>query len=172
MPTIISHALVPLAAAAILGTRRIPVRLALMGAILAMAPDIDVISFKLGAAYSDEWGHRGASHSLAFAGALAAALALLPGLRTAKSALFLFAAAASHGLLDMATDGGLGIALFWPFEQTRHFLPFTPIRVSPIGAGFFTARGAETIASELLWIWLPCAVLIGSRLVLRGRRTD
>jgi hypothetical protein len=31
------------------------------------------------------------------------------------------------------TDGGLGIAFFAPFDNTRYFLPFGPIKVSPIG---------------------------------------
>jgi inner membrane protein len=83
----------------------------------------------------------------------------LPGTRSGW--LFLFAAAASHGLLDMATDGGLGIALFWPFETARQFFAVTPIRVSPIGAGFFSARGAETLLSELVWVWGPAAILAG-----------
>jgi inner membrane protein len=58
------------------------------------------------------------------------------------------------------TDGGLGVAFFSPFDNHRYFLPWTPIRVSPIGLGrFFSPRGLEVLQSELLWIWLPAAVL-------------
>jgi inner membrane protein len=64
----------------------------------------------------------------------------------------------SHGLLDAMTDGGLGVAFFAPFHNERFFFPWTPIRVSPIGAGFFSARGLTTLKSELLWVWLPCVV--------------
>ena len=67
------------------------------------------------------------------------------------------------------TDGGLGVAFFSPFDNTRYFLPFTPIRVSPIGISrFFTASGFAVIRSELLWIWLPTAVLIALLWLSRG----
>ena len=74
---------------------------------------------------------------------------------------------ASHGLLDSLTDGGPGIALLWPFAHDRLFAPVTPIRVSPIGGGFFSARGLETLWSEARWVWLPCAVLAMAGLGLR-----
>jgi inner membrane protein len=47
--------------------------------------------------------------------------------------LYFFLSAASHGLLDALTDGGLGVAFFSPFEQTRYFFPVRPVAVSPIG---------------------------------------
>lgn len=155
-----THAIVPLALAVAVGTQRIPVKIALAGAALAMLPDADVIGFKLGIAYADTWGHRGATHSLMLAGLVAAALALV--WREARSLwafAFLALSMASHGLLDMATSGGLGIALYWPFSDARHFWPATPIRVSPIGTGFFSARGWETMLSEFRWVWTPCAVI-------------
>jgi membrane-bound metal-dependent hydrolase YbcI (DUF457 family) len=58
---------------------------------------------------------------------------------------------ASHGVLDAMTDGGLGIAFFAPFDNTRYFFPFRPVKVSPIGLSFFSARGLDVIWSELLW---------------------
>jgi inner membrane protein len=65
--------------------------------------------------------------------------------------LLLFAIAASHGLLDALTDGGLGVAFFSPFDLHRYFFPFRPIVVSPIGAGhFFTRRGVEVLSSEMV----------------------
>ena len=158
MPTIITHAIVPIAAAVALEPQRVPVRLAVAGAVLAMLPDADVLGFKLGVAYADDWGHRGATHSLIFAALLASLSALFwPEIRSGFAWAFLFFAAGSHGLLDMLTDGGLGVALFWPVETVRHFFGITPIRVSPIGAGFFSARGLETVRSELLLVWLPVA---------------
>jgi len=66
------------------------------------------------------------------------------------------------------TDGGLGVAFFSPFDNHRYFLPWTPIRVSPIGLGrFFSHRGLEVLQSELLWIWLPAAVLAIAAWVVR-----
>lgn len=83
---------------------------------------------------------------------------------------YFFLATASHGLLDAMTDGGLGVAFFAPLDNHRYFLPWTPIRVSPIGVGrFFTARGLAVIQSELLWIWLPAGLLAASVWILRRR---
>jgi inner membrane protein len=162
MPTIMSHALVPLAVAAALGSRRIPASVMTLGAVVAMLPDADVIGFKFGIAYADQFGHRGASHSfVAAAGFAALVCAILPSARSKFCAVFLFLSAASHGLLDTLTNGGLGAALLWPFSEQRFHAPVTPIRVSPIGGRFFSARGVETLMSEALWIWVPCGLLFG-----------
>ena len=61
----------------------------------------------------------------------------------------------SHPLLDAMTNGGLGVALFAPFSAQRYFFPFRPIEVSPIGMRFFSERGLEVLASEVVWVWLP-----------------
>jgi inner membrane protein len=160
MPTIMTHAIVPLAAALALGPARIIRPVAIAGAILAMLPDADVVGFKLGIAYADTWGHRGATHSLMLAAIVAAiATALIRPAQRAWTFAFLFAAMASHGLLDTLTNGGLGAALFWPFSDARIFAPFQPVQVSPIGAGFFSARGLAVIISELRWIILPAMIL-------------
>ena len=75
--------------------------------------------------------------------------------------LYLFLATASHGFLDAMTDGGLGVAFFSPFDNTRYFFTWTPIRVSPIGISrFFSARGLAVVKSELLWVWVPALALI------------
>lgn len=135
-------------------------KLALAGAIMAMAPDADVIGFALGIDYGATWGHRGATHSIAFAFMIGAVIALIwKEARSLTGLIFLSLSMASHGILDTLTSGGLGAALFWPFEAARHFAPFTPVRVSPIGMDFFTGRGLVTLQSEAKWIWLPCAVL-------------
>jgi len=84
---------------------------------------------------------------------------------------YLFLATASHGLLDAMTDGGLGVAFFSPFNNDRYFLPWRPIRVSPIGISrFFSDRGLEVLASELLWIWLPSVLLAAFAWFWHGRR--
>jgi inner membrane protein len=60
------------------------------------------------------------------------------------------------------TNGGLGVALYWPFSLKRIFLPFRPIQVSPIGVGsFFTEWGLRVIVSELIWVLIP-AIVIGT----------
>jgi inner membrane protein len=159
MPTIFTHAIIPIAAGLALGRNRISVPIIATGAVLAMLPDADVVGFKLGIAYADQLGHRGASHGLLVAAVVAGLMTALfrpPNWKLVFA--FLFVAMASHGILDAFTSGGLGPALFWPFDDARYFAPITPIRVSPIGIGFFSERGVTVILSELLWVWLPAAL--------------
>ncbi|VEB62341.1 putative membrane protein [Salmonella enterica subsp. enterica] len=67
MPTVITHAAVPLCLGAGLGLKVIPPRLLFAGVVLAMLPDADVLAFKFGVAYGNVFGHRGFTHSLLFA---------------------------------------------------------------------------------------------------------
>lgn len=162
MPTIFTHAVVPLALGLALGRGTLSPRLLAAGVLATIAPDFDTIAFKLGIAYADPFGHRGASHSLAIAllvGVLGASIS--PWLRTTRVRAFWFLAfcTASHPLLDALTNGGLGVALLWPWSHERFFAPWRPIAVSPIGAGFFSARGVAVLWSELQWIGFPCAML-------------
>ncbi|PTS78499.1 hypothetical protein DBR33_01035 [Stenotrophomonas sp. HMWF022] len=77
MPSIITHAAVPLALWCAADRGRIPPRLLAAGVVAAMLPDADVLAFALHVPYADAFGHRGASHSLLFAGVLAVLAALL-----------------------------------------------------------------------------------------------
>jgi len=147
-----------------------------IGALCSVLPDMDVVGFRFGIRYGDFWGHRGFMHSLVFAALLAGAIVTLGfreltlGLNHLSLWVYFFLATASHGLLDAMTDGGLGVAFFSPFDNHRYFLPWTPIRVSPIGAGrFFSDRGLAVLQSELVWIWVPAALLAASAGVLRRR---
>lgn len=173
MPTILSHAVVPIALGIGLGNNVISRRLLLAGVAACIAPDLDVIGFKLGIAYADSFGHRGASHSLAFA-ALCGVFAMLfatqlrarPGIALG----FVGLATASHPLLDMLTDGGYGVALLWPFSDARLFFPSQVIEVSPLSLQrFFGPAGFQVLQSELLWIWLP-AITIALLIALLRRR--
>lgn len=138
------------------GERTGPAWTALLVA-LSYLPDLDVLAFRFGIPYHAPWGHRGAAHSLGFAALCGAALALLaPFLRLprARTALLGTAVVASHGLLDTMTDGGLGVALLWPFSHQRFFAPWRPIPVAPIGAGMLSLRGLEVVGVEL-FLFLP-----------------
>ena len=73
--------------------------------------------------------------------------------------VYFAAITASHGLLDALTNGGRGIAFFAPFSNHRFFFPWRPIQVSPIGVGFFSARGFAVLQSELRWILLPSVII-------------
>jgi inner membrane protein len=148
----------------------LPLRAAAAGAVLSLLPDLDVIGFRFDVAYSAPLGHRGFTHSLVFALATAAVATLFIRPRTRTLFAFLFLCAISHPLFDAMTDGGLGIAFFAPFSNHRYFLPWRPIRVSPIGARFFGARGLETLKSEALWVWLPLLVLSLGKYVFERQR--
>ncbi len=62
MPTVITHAAVPLCLGAGLGLKVIPPRLLFAGVVLAMLPDADVLAFKFGVSYGNVFGHRGFTH--------------------------------------------------------------------------------------------------------------
>jgi inner membrane protein len=163
MPTIFSHPAVPLAMGFVLGKEIVSRRLLLAGVAASILPDLDVVAFSFGIPYEHEFGHRGFSHSFFFA-----ALTALVGacahrwLRCSFGVAFgfLFLATASHGVLDTFTNGGLGIALFWPWSGERYFARYQLIEVSPIGiSDFLSSGGVRVILSELRWVWLPCALL-------------
>ena len=71
MPTIFSHAVVPIATGLGLG-QKVSKQVIILSAFCALLPDIDTIGFKFGVPYGAAWGHRGDTHSMVFA--LAAAL--------------------------------------------------------------------------------------------------
>src|SRR5262245_55395257 len=101
------------AAGADIGRRAI-----LYGVVCCLLPDIDAVGHWIGVPSGTTWGHRGATHSILFAGIVAAGITAA-AFRDATSRgavfLFLFLCGASHGFLDMATDGGRAIAWLWPF---------------------------------------------------------
>ena len=177
MPSAFGHVAPVVALTTAFWTPQAPKRLWIAGALAALAPDLDVIAFGLGIPYQHPLGHRGLSHSIPFAAAVAGALALAlfpraaPGFSRARAFAFLFLATASHGILDAFTNGGLGVALLSPFDQTRWFAPFRPIEVSPLGlAAFFSDRGAAVLGSELGWLWLPFSSLAVAIAVARRAR--
>ncbi len=146
-----------------------PVALVLV--VLAVLPDIDGVAFRLGIPYEHPLGHRGFTHSLAFAilaGAGAACLFSQPRPFSRswwQLAAVISIATASHGVLDAFTDAGLGIGFLIPFESTRFFFPWRPLHTSPIGvAAFFDGPALRILANELLWVWLP----LGGLLLLGG----
>jgi inner membrane protein len=161
MPTILSHPVIPLALALGLGSKIIPRRLAVLGVLACILPDADVLAFRLGIAYSSDFVHRGFTHSLFFA--LLAGLAAVPFAKVLQSTrkivfVFILLCTASHGLLDMLTNGGLGVAYFWPFSSERHFFPYQVVQVSPLSLSkIMGPAGLLLFKSELIWLWLPAA---------------
>ncbi|WP_313068938.1 metal-dependent hydrolase [Atlantibacter hermannii] len=164
MPTIITHAAVPLCIGLGLGRNIIPRRLLLAGVALAMLPDADVLSFRFGVEYGNVFGHRGLTHSLLFA-FVVPLLCVLTGRRWFQAGLircwlFLTASLLSHSLLDSVTTGGKGVGWLWPWSSERFFAPWQVIKVAPFALKkYLTPAGHQVIVSELLWVWLPGALL-------------
>ncbi|MFC7422039.1 metal-dependent hydrolase [Iodobacter arcticus] len=134
-----------------------------VGMLLSILPDLDVIAFRLGIPYASQWGHRGFTHSISTALLMALFCTLFyKKLNSNKLSVFIFSfiSMVSHPLLDALTDGGLGVALLWPFSFERFFLPWRIISVSPIGSSFFSVRGLLVIQSEFVTVCLP-AIIFG-----------
>jgi inner membrane protein len=116
-----------------MGRSRVPLRLLVVGIAASILPDVDVIGFRLGIPYGSDYGHRGFTHSL------------------------VFSSCASHGLLDMLTTAGRGVAYFWPFSSHRYFLPLRVVEASALSiTRFIHESGGHVLRSELFWVWVPC----------------
>jgi inner membrane protein len=165
MPTIITHAVAGAAIAQALAPCPLRGEITWIAAACAMLPDIDVLGLGLGIPYGDLFGHRGFTHSLLFAAVVALGVTSLLRNKAHLRDLLrvfvcIFAATASHGILDALTDGGLGVAFFSPFDRTRYFSPVRPIMVSPIGLNaFLTPRGIAVLASEITRVW-PASIAV------------
>jgi inner membrane protein len=174
MPSIFSHAAAALAIGKVSSDETRPTRFWVLTALCAMLPDADALSLYFGVERGSIFSHRGLTHSLFFALVLALLVVSL-AFRERKAftrrwwplVLYFFVVTASHGLLDMLTNGGSGVALFAPFDATRYRFPWTPIEVSPIGMRFFSERGLEVFESEFVWVWIPAIVLAAGACVYR-----
>jgi inner membrane protein len=175
MPTIITHAFVGAASSRLLPSP--PTSVLVLASVCALIPDADVISFKLGISYGADFGHRGFSHSVLFAMILGALVgwgmhrfSQQPKIGWIKWAAFFSLVTVSHSLLDAFTDGGLGVAFLWPFDNARYFAPFRPIKVAPIALSrFFSSSVVPVLVSELVWVWLPMMALV---LIRRWKKRD
>lgn len=126
MPTIFSHAAVPLALGLGLGARIVPRRLLAAGVLASILPDFDVLAFRFHVPYADNFGHRGISHSIVFAIFLATvAAAFAARLHAARRTAFIFVAICgiSHGVLDMFTNGDLVSPYYGRGLQSDFFYP-------------------------------------------------
>lgn len=181
MASIFSHAIAAVAIGKTFPKVVTTVKVLTVGAICSMLPDADVIGFKLGVPYEHALGHRGFTHSIVFAVILAFIVAFL-FFRKIRSGsrnwwllvCFIFLATISHGLLDAMTSGGEGIGFFIPFDNARYFLPWRPIKVSPIGVSrFFSEWGLKVIKSELVYVVLPSFIWIALlRMVRSVKKAD
>lgn len=176
MASAFTHAALAGALGAAFYRRGWPARVWVLGAACSILPDADVIGVPLGVPFASVLGHRGLSHSLLFAAAVAAAVVAVffrrvpAGTSPARLWVYFFLATASHGVLDALTNGGPGVAFFAPLDNARYFFPVRPIVVSPLGIRpFFSEWGLRVIESELLWIWLPALVFAAVAVIVRRR---
>jgi inner membrane protein len=168
MASAFSHAIAAIAVGKISFIKNIDKKFWLLGMFCAVVPDADAIGFKMGIAYESVWGHRGITHSFFFAVLLSWTVVhffygeeKFLNRRWLALFTFFFLATASHSILDAMTTGGLGVAFFAPFDNTRYFFPFRPIQVSPIGiANFFSEWGWRVLKSEFIWVWIPSGIII------------
>ena len=178
MASIFSHAI----AASALGTVRYPkkqvLKYFLLGVFCSVFPDVDVVTLDLGVPYGHPFGHRGFFHSLLFA--------YLQGLfivrvfysnlafatrQSMTIGFYFFCCGVSHSVLDAMTNGGKGVAFFAPFDNTRYFLPWRPIQVSPVDVeSFFGEWGIRVLQSELYYVMLPSLLLVLGMLAIRKLR--
>jgi inner membrane protein len=146
----------------------------LLGVFCSVIPDADVIMHNW-VEYDSFFGHRGFFHSFFFCLLLAFLLTHLfyksekPfGRNYLLFVLYFFLCGASHGLLDMMTSGGLGVAIFSPFENSRYFFGWRPIRVSPMSISkFFSGRAWVILSSEFKWIGIPCLIWLVVLVIVR-----
>ncbi len=168
MPSLISHAVVGLAAGVAISGKAPQEPVILLSIICATFPDIDGIAFALGIPYGSLFGHRGFFHSISFAFLLSAAITHIgfPHIRVFSHLWFywqtiFFCISLSHGILDSMTEGGMGVAFFSPFSNKRYLLPWKPVLACPLRIkDFFSEWGKVVAKSEFLWIWLPSFILM------------
>ena len=168
MPTIFTHAAIGLSGGRIFSLNKQSKKFWFFAILLPVLPDADSITFLFNIPYWHDFGHRGFFHSVFFAFLLVVTIMLIFFKEDeifskswfAKLSFF-FLITMSHGMLDAFTNGGLGIALLAPFDNTRYFFPYRPIPVSPIGLGsFLSAWGAAVLTAEIVCIWIPLILLI------------
>ncbi|SDS38083.1 inner membrane protein [Polaribacter sp. KT25b] len=177
MASLIGHAFTSIALGKSFSRNRRNWKLILIAIVCAIIQDIDVIGFQFGIPYNSFWGHRGFTHSLFFALLLAILVTAIfyKKLFFSKKGiiliLFFFLCGAFHSILDAFTDGGNGVAFFTPFNNTRYFFPWRPIKASPLGiTRFFSERGMLVIRSEVTWIVLPGFIYMVIAFLIRKKR--
>lgn len=176
MASAFSHMAVPIALASAVGRPKISWKLLVLGLFLSVLPDFDSLAFRFDVPYESQWGHRGFTHSILFAVFIALLCLLLSKFFSAKAKtvfLFSFVSIMSHAILDAFTNGGLGVAFFWPITSARYFFPWQVIEVSPISiTRFFSEKGVAVLSSEFFYIWMPCLLVGGGFLLLRRLRSS
>ena len=180
MPTIITHSVLALSSSYGFSSGKESLKFWILSIACSTLPDADVIGYRW--LYIPPYhflGHRGFFHSPFFAALLSILIIfifyrkeVIFSNRWWKYVLYFFILTASHGLLDTLTNGGHGIALLSPFTNSRYFFPWTPLEVSPLSIkGFLSQLGLVVFMSEMIWIWVPCFLIIVFLKIKRRQHT-
>lgn len=168
MATIMTHAIVGYTIARICVRKPVSPLYWVLTLVAPILPDLDVLGHKYGIRYQDCFGHRGAFHSIFVAFLAALALVALfklctntKGFKLVKDCFWgLFLGISSHGMIDALTNGGLGVAIFWPVKCARYFFPVRPLEVSPLTIERFFEQGFFIMKNEFSYIWIPCLAIL------------
>ncbi|MGH7657856.1 MAG: metal-dependent hydrolase [Gemmatimonadales bacterium] len=129
------------------------------GCFLALSPDLDLLTSRIGIAGVHFLRHRAMTHSLVFAFVVALMIGLAfrrryPG---ARVGLFAFLAIGSHGLLDTLSLVGDGPRLLWPFLDAGVISPWQVVPGVATAADYFSILAVPTFLVELL-VFAPLVV--------------
>jgi len=164
MPMTVTHALVPLVTAVSFGKRPLPWRLVIAAMIAATLPDLDAIwKHFLHLGSGSIYSHRGAAHSLFAALLVGAILSIFCKwfrVQRLTAAVVIAASTASHGLLDMMTDGGEGVAYLWPVTSVRLFADWRPLHSTQVHRAHFVGEALLRIRSEIWQLVLPMTAIM------------
>ncbi len=158
MATLLTHPIIPIAIGISCGRNLIPLPLILVGVVLSVLPDLDVIMLSLGVPWGSVYAHRGFTHSIMFALALSVLMSFTMPYNRPKTFFFCFIVVLSHSVLDALTWGGQGVALYWPFDVQRVKFESRPIPASPMSVVGFMRWGEFVLRSELQLVWAPLTI--------------
>jgi inner membrane protein len=178
MPSIVAHAVAGAALGSAFSPSHRTRRVWIAAAICAALPDIDALGRPFGNLGYESFfgGHRGFTHSVAFA-VLLGALVVWGFFRDSRWkrvrpqlwATFALATA-SHGVLDAFSTIGNGVAFWAPFSWTHYEFVWKPLgEVGPEPRG--PDRLLALVGNELLWVGLPALMVVAvARFIRRGPR--
>ena len=179
MPTIITHGIAGFIGGKLFSDSE-KLKFRVLSILVPVIPDADVIGFRFGISYDSMLGHRGFSHSIVFS-VIIALIVMFAAFREIgfgskkwyQYAAFFFIISLSHCILDMFTNGGLGVGLFIPLIDERFFSPFRPIEVSPISIRrFLDGSALFVLVSEIIWVWLPLFAAYSIKILIKKYKTN
>jgi inner membrane protein len=174
LPTFIGHAVTGIALSSTISNKRQWLKIGFISVFCSIVADADAIGFRLGIPYQHWLGHRGFSHSIIFAAAVAFVVLLFFPEKSLKYRFLYFCVffpcGLLHSIFDAMTNGGLGVAFFSPFNNNRYFFSWTPIEVSPLSIKRFLAtRGLDVIRSEFFWVIVPSFFFMVMAIIYRRK---